>query len=217
MVQPKIHPYPVIILGMHRAGTSLVAGMLHKMGISMGTSFLSPDENNPHGYFEDLDFLWINKGLLENAGGSWKQPPSIDDLLGMSKKFHNIIRETIQRKQGASTDFKWGWKDPRNCFTCWIYSPHVQNARYIVVVRDFAGIQKSLEKTHGNGTDWNKLIKSYYDSVDTFLLQRKNDAINVIFDKIVNEKYSANVAEEIAYFVGTPKKVKAAIRFIQPR
>ena len=47
----------VIVLGMHRSGTSLIASILHLSGISMGKEFLRPDNGNPGGYFEDLEFL----------------------------------------------------------------------------------------------------------------------------------------------------------------
>ena len=218
MAKPSGFNPPIIILGMHRSGTSLVAGMLHKMGVSMGSSFLSSDKFNPLGYFEDLDFLGINKGILENAGGSWKKPPTIDDMLGKSKKFRNIIHETIHKKQSIAGKRKWGWKDPRNCLTCWIYAPHARDAKYIVVVRDFNGIKQSLINAHGNTEDWNFLIKTYYDSVDSFLLSHKNESINVIFDKLVSKNHSRDSVADIINFVGlSEKKMKIAVRAIQLR
>ena len=43
----------IIITGMHRSGTSLGAGMIHKMGVDMGT----PLQANK---FNQLGFLRIN-------------------------------------------------------------------------------------------------------------------------------------------------------------
>ncbi|MCK4816954.1 hypothetical protein KA005_14390, partial [bacterium] len=62
---------PIIILGMHRSGTSIVANMLHRIGISMGEDLLKSDKFNPNGYYEDADFLGINKGILTNSEGTW--------------------------------------------------------------------------------------------------------------------------------------------------
>ncbi|HEA80895.1 MAG TPA: sulfotransferase family protein, partial [Maribacter sp.] len=36
----------VVVLGMHRSGTSLVAKILHTIGISMGQEFLDADDAN---------------------------------------------------------------------------------------------------------------------------------------------------------------------------
>ena len=54
----------IVVLGMHRSGTSLLSSILRRMGVNMGTNFLNEDYWNPYGYWEDKDFLWINKGIL---------------------------------------------------------------------------------------------------------------------------------------------------------
>src|SRR5690348_8758134 len=54
---------PFIVAGMHRSGTSMVAGILAKGGIAMGRELLSGDAANPAGYFEDIAFLELQRGL----------------------------------------------------------------------------------------------------------------------------------------------------------
>ena len=50
----------IIVLGMHRSGTSLIAGVLHEMGVNMGSNLMKADEYNPKGYFEDIEIYKFN-------------------------------------------------------------------------------------------------------------------------------------------------------------
>ena len=60
-----------VVLGMHRSATSLIAKGLFKTKVHIGSNVLSPDGNNPHGYWEDTHWLNLNKEILELAGGDW--------------------------------------------------------------------------------------------------------------------------------------------------
>ena len=60
-----------IILGMHRSGTSLVAGMFYKLGFDFGNSdkLIKPDVHNPNGYYENVDIINSNKKILHGFFG----------------------------------------------------------------------------------------------------------------------------------------------------
>lgn len=208
---------PIVILGMHRAGTSIVTNLLHRVGISMGDDFLPPDGFNPNGYFEDTDFLWINKGILENAEGIWYDPPSIDEIIVGGEKFKSAIRKTVARKRQKAGQNSWGWKDPRNCLTCWNYAHEVPDARFIVVVRNLSDIKLSLNRTHGHLANWDNVIDAYYDSVDEFFGTCINSSLNVGFEELVYEKYARETIRKILYFVDKPDrfidKALSVIRF----
>jgi len=98
---------PIVVLGMHRSGTSLVAGILRNAGVLMGDKFLPPDEFNLRGYFEDTDFLWINKGILESAGASWYAPPTVELILSRGEKFRRIAQKTIAEKRTKAERKSW--------------------------------------------------------------------------------------------------------------
>ncbi|MCD6476962.1 MAG: sulfotransferase, partial [Candidatus Aenigmarchaeota archaeon] len=42
----------IIVLGMHRSGTSMTAGVLHRLGVNMGKNLMKGNWANPLGYFE---------------------------------------------------------------------------------------------------------------------------------------------------------------------
>jgi len=49
----------VVILGMHRSGTSMLGGLICKMGFNTGT-LMAGAKDNPKGYFERFDVAQQN-------------------------------------------------------------------------------------------------------------------------------------------------------------
>ena len=136
----------IVVLGMHRSGTSLVSGILSKMGVNMGKKLLKASVENPKGYFEDIEFFNLNKKILEEAGGSWNLPPNKEVLLKVMKKNENKFEDIINRKNKNST--LWGWKDPRTILTIdgYINFLSPKKTKFIIVFRNPLTIAYSLEK-----------------------------------------------------------------------
>lgn len=214
----KIKGAPIVILGMHRSGTSLVANMLHRIGIKMGKDFLSPDSHNLNGYFEDTDFLWINKGILENSGGIWYDPPRVEEIKKGGKKFDAALDKVIKERRKIAGANPWGWKDPRNCLTCWTFASKIPTAKYIIVVRRVSDIKRSLNETHGHLANWSKVIDAYYESVDRFTQTCSNSMMNISFEELVYEKYAEKATKKILHFVDKPESaLRRAMSVIQSR
>ena len=57
-------PLRLIVTGMHRSGTSFVASLLAAWNVRIGDRLLPADRGNPCGYFEDVDFLELNRRIL---------------------------------------------------------------------------------------------------------------------------------------------------------
>ena len=53
---------PIVITGMHRSGTSLLASLLRILGAPFGERLLPPSRANQPGYFEDVDFIGCTTG-----------------------------------------------------------------------------------------------------------------------------------------------------------
>src|SRR5579863_8666226 len=70
----------VLVLGMHRSGTSALAGALQSMGYDVGPDddVMPADLGNPEGYFELLSVVRANDDLLAHFGGRWDSPPVLN-------------------------------------------------------------------------------------------------------------------------------------------
>lgn len=109
---------PVIVAGMHRSGTSLVASYLEILGVDLGGELVPPDENNPRGYHEDLEFLDLARRMVERAtldgdGGhrdwGWTESEHFD-LGGV--ELSEAARALFEKR--CRKGVRWGWKDPRS-------------------------------------------------------------------------------------------------------
>jgi len=64
----------IIVMGMHRSGTSMLAELISSTGFSCANN-IGTDRWNRHGYFEDSKIMSLNDSILKLLGGSWDNPP----------------------------------------------------------------------------------------------------------------------------------------------
>lgn len=68
-------PRAVVVLGMHRSGTSCLAGMLAAGGVASAGSAVR-NWDNARGHHEMLDAVRLNEAVLAYSGGHWLSPPA---------------------------------------------------------------------------------------------------------------------------------------------
>lgn len=119
----------VIVLGMHRSGTSVLGGLLTKMGLKTGGPLIPPAADNEKGFFERIDVVVQNDALLENqdihyAGRTYKYDAlrGLSDILGEHKNFFNEGRRALDFLN-AESNYPWMLKDPRLCITLRTWLP----------------------------------------------------------------------------------------------
>ena len=141
----------VVVLGMHRSATSLIAKALHDNSVSMGEVVLGASKSNPWGHFEDLHFIRLNDKILRAAGGTWDSPPPESAILEQRKRFEPEIKAIISaREDELHKDYPlWGFKDPRTTLTIRLFHPHLTNPHYIACYRDPHDVAESLRKRDG--------------------------------------------------------------------
>lgn len=61
----------LVVLGMHRSGTSSLAGALCMLGAKAPKTLMPSHQDNPKGYWESLPIVRSNDRILESAGSSW--------------------------------------------------------------------------------------------------------------------------------------------------
>jgi len=109
---------PVVITGMHRSGTSLVASYLSSLGINLGDRLLAADVHNPHGYFEDTDFHRLQGEILTaltpgDDGGHRNWGWTENERLDRDQLANWIGPARVLAAAHSGCPGLWGWKDPR--------------------------------------------------------------------------------------------------------
>lgn len=210
----------VIILGMHRSGTSMLSSIVHSLGISMGPP-RDLERNNPqsqpHGYWEDKGFTTLNEQILYSAGGRWDKPPGRLKILTASMEYRDKISELIEKHREKDD---WGWKDPRNCLCIecyqYVFLPE-DNVKYIHIIRDKEAIVQSLIKRGeiDQPEKWKQLTYEYERRVRDFLNRYQVSHYTVAYEDIL--KYSEYEVSRLAQYLGIDDEmlIKAATERIK--
>jgi hypothetical protein len=113
--------YPVVVvLGMHRSGTSLLSNVLHYLGVDMADETDRATDRNPNGYWERPDLFQLQDELLEAIGRPLTNPSHCLPMppgWWRDKKvlpFRTRLREYLEDHRARDSGW-WGFKDPRTC------------------------------------------------------------------------------------------------------
>ena len=115
--QPPPIPRAILILGMHRSGTSALAGLLARLGVELSDDLYGADaEANARGFFEHRGAVALNASILDALGSRWDDIGSLpqgwwrrEELAPLKDDLRQLIRKDFT---GVPT---WGLKDPRLC------------------------------------------------------------------------------------------------------
>src|SRR5277367_3745254 len=61
----------ILVLGMHRSGTSAVAGAIRLLGATLPAQTIPAGPDNPSGFWESLSILATNDWILNEGGATW--------------------------------------------------------------------------------------------------------------------------------------------------
>ncbi len=145
-------PRSLVITGMHRSGTSLLASFLQAAGLDLGDGFLPADEANPLGYFEDLDFLELQREILlactlaESGWRDWGWTESQKLDFSRLPSFQPRAEALVRRRQASARP--WGWKDPRTTILLDFWDLILPEARYLFVYRAPWEVSASIAALH---------------------------------------------------------------------
>ena len=144
----------LLVIGMHRSGTSAVAGSLAQLGMSLGRRLLAPGEDNPKGYFEHEEAVRLNDALLDGLDRSWDDPRDMPDGW-----MHSPAAEGARAAIGRllAHDFSgvglFALKDPRMCrlLPLWLEALRAADVepRVLLVVRHPFEVAASLKRRNG--------------------------------------------------------------------
>lgn len=166
---------PIIVIGMHRSGTSMITRYLQESGVFMGNKM---DENDESKFFQ-----YINRWLLNQFQATWDRPENIEnvnsenfikasEIVGNYLKSYNSIKylgfnKFLEYKSLFNLDFSWGWKTPLNTLNIKIWNLLYPNAKIIHIYRNPVDVANSLYQREKN------LDKQKFEALRPKLWQNK--------------------------------------------
>ena len=134
---------PLLILGGHRSGTSLVSGLFWHAGLHMG-GLVPAGPDNPRGFFESAEVLAAHEALLAAQERDWTCPPHRLDPHACDLE---PLAAVVSRL--ASAGRPWGVKDPRLLFLLPAWLEILPAMRLVGVLRHPAAVAASLAARNG--------------------------------------------------------------------
>lgn len=136
----------LILLGMHRSGTSCLAGSLQRNGVYLGDVH-TYNPHNTKGNRENQTIVDLNDTLLAVNNSNWDLPPTTKLKWNDS---HTTRRSTIisdiNKIAETSSYSYWGFKDPRTLLTLDFWQEASLNASYVGTFRHPLSVARSLNK-----------------------------------------------------------------------
>ncbi|MBV9571537.1 MAG: hypothetical protein JO056_09895 [Alphaproteobacteria bacterium] len=141
----------ILVVGMHRSGTSALTGTLVEAGAAFGDTALAAGgrPENPLGLVERTDFMALSERALRLLGCSWHDlsefRPNWDNEQAASirENFRNTVLADLLKHEVSIL------KDPRLCFLLPLFLPAIPNPAAVLIVRHPGEVALSLQARNG--------------------------------------------------------------------
>jgi hypothetical protein len=195
----------VFVLGMHRSGTSCLAGCLERCGVHLG-EVSRQDPFNAKGNHELRDVVRLNEEVLAAAGGAWDDLPA-EVVVG--EEHQAAIRQVAD---DLLLNAPCGLKDPRVLPLIETWREAARRPTFVGTFRHPAAVARSLASRN----EWPAeksfaLWKSYNEALVT--LHRADPFPIVAFDLSNADDYVARVAG-VAISLGLKPDMSALRDFV---
>ncbi|MFD1987850.1 class I SAM-dependent methyltransferase [Mesorhizobium newzealandense] len=144
----------ILVLGMHRSGTSALGGVINALGAAGPKNPLSPNSHNPRGFWESARLHLANEDLLASANSHWSDWQALDPRWMQSptaERHRHKIRAILDNEFGDEPLFFV--KDPRICrfvpFLSSILAEMAVDAVAFLPVRNPLEVALSLKRRDG--------------------------------------------------------------------
>ena len=146
----------IFVIGMHRSGTSAMAGALHQLGIPIGKDIMAPNQYNEKGYFENNKVYHLNDEIFEFLGVNWHTTYLLEeswherqDLQPFKNKIIQILDEEFENEELFLI------KDPRISILAPVWIEVFEGLgiemKWIMMLRHPYEIQESLKRRENFG------------------------------------------------------------------
>jgi hypothetical protein len=141
----------LLVIGMHRSGTSAVAGALGALGFNTprpDDRMDWPESNSEH--WESLSLGLYNDTLLTDLGGSWEAPPDLPPTWAEYPTLSTEPDPAVLLKAAYPEPGARVWKDPRLCLLLPFWRPLLPSPLAAILIwRSPMAVADSLHRRDG--------------------------------------------------------------------
>ena len=214
-------PDLIVVLGMHRSGTSIITGMLEKLGGSVGKTPMPAAPENPDGFWENEEVVLLNEAYLDKLRSCWADPHLLPENVWkdeISTKFRKKAEKLLKREYA---DHEMALvKDPRMCRVMPLWEPvfagNYERINCVVASRPFPEVVLSLARRN----EFSAYLGTLLWIQHVLLAERYSRPYSTFFTsftKITTEP--GTIAAALAEFasVTDQEKISAAAGMVKPQ
>ncbi|MFN8237967.1 MAG: sulfotransferase [Chitinophagales bacterium] len=223
---------PVIILGMHRSGTTMITKMLEQLGL-----FVGAEKEINH---EALFFWEINNWIFDIHTATPEKPynlrysnpacrkiihESLDYFVQSGKRKQYLGNLSSRYKNIRDMDIPFGWKDPKNTFTLDFWKHVFPHPRIIHIYRNpidsvSSYIERDLALKNKFEWNWKKKLKrdwliskNFHENFRLYNLNEGYDLWEEYVSKALSLKHEFEHYTAVRYedFLEQPKEMLKAL------
>lgn len=144
----------LLVLGMHRSGTSVLTRVFNLLGVALGSELLQPQCDNSKGFWEHAAAVDIHETLLAALDRKWHDVRDLPEGWMQHPATEHAISRIVELVRGELHGHAmWAVKDPRMCRLAPVWLTALERlgvqARVVIVVRDPREVALSLRKRDG--------------------------------------------------------------------
>jgi hypothetical protein len=152
----------IVVLGMHRSGTSAVTRGLQTLGVDLGSNLMPPvPGNNEKGFYEDVEINRLNIELLNALESDWDALSFIPAAAFEQENLAPFKLRAIELMRSKMGGQPFGLKDPRmaQLLPFWraVFNLLNVSVAYVIAVRHPMSVMRSLQTRDGFDDE-----KAYY-------------------------------------------------------
>lgn len=189
--RPNLQRRAVVVLGMHRSGTSALARVLNILGCAAPKTLLEGDESNAAGYWESLPIAKFNDRVLDAGGSTWHDWQRFNVDWDRSPVYQSFLAEAcalLTSEFGASPLILL--KDPRTTplFSFWrsVFAASNISPHCVVALRNPVEVAASLAKRNNFSTLKSLLVWLRY-TLDAERLSRGHPRAFVSYNGLLQD------------------------------
>ena len=182
----------LIVLGMHRSGTSAMMRVCNLLGVKLGSSMLESNEYNEMGYWEHKGIIEQHDIILKSLDSmrwdslrdipeNWLQK---NDVISAKKRIKSILDKEF------GTSAFWGFKDPRICRLIPLWAVIFKNIgvqpHYIHIIRNPYEVALSLRR-RDNLSEGDALLLWLRYVLEAEYYTRGIRRITVTYDNLIDD------------------------------
>jgi len=189
--RPKKAPIGVLVLGMHRSGTSALTRVLNLLGYALPEALVGPSEGNELGHWESASAVVLNDEILASAGSNWNDWGPINaDWRASGVRGQMVERATEVIREHKALGPLFALKDPRLCQLADLWLDAADSAgvdmRVVLMLRHPGEVSASLESRDLMAPGYGQLLWLRH-TLDAEHLSRGRRRVVCRFDRLLTD------------------------------